>query len=397
MGNDPGLSVTRLVSLDTYRGLVMLLMATEGFGFAEVARRFPASRVWQTLARQSDHVRWQGCTLWDLIMPAFLFIVGAAIPFSIASRRRRGQGDARLFAHALWRSLVLVLLGIFIMSNGAPRTDFNFINVLAQIGLGYWIVVLLAERLWPIQVLAIVAILIGDWIWFYNCPLPGPGFDFAAVGVPAGWHHPEGIAAHWDLNTNGAAAFDRWFLNLFPRNEPFRFRAGGGTTLNFIPAIATMLLGVLAANWLRSGRGESQKVRGLLAAGGLLVLAGIALDPAILPGVETTGYTICPIIKRLWTPSYVLYSGGWVTLAAAALYWIIDVREWRRWTFLFVIVGMNSLVMYLLAALADGWVCRTLNTHFGPLLFNGTFGPIVESLVVVAIFWLFCWWLYRRR
>lgn len=394
--DDPGLSPARLVSLDAYRGMVMLLMATEGLGLAEVAKRFPDSRVWQTLARQTDHVRWQGCTLWDLIMPAFLFIVGAAIPFSIASRRRRGQSDGRLLGHALWRSLVLVLLGILIMSNGAARTDFNFINVLAQIGLGYWIVVLFAERGWRVQLVALITILIGNWVWFYSYPLPGPAFDYGSVGVPAGWHHPEGIAAHWDLNTNPAAAFDRWFLNLFPRGEPFRFREGGGTTLNFIPSIATMLLGVLAANWLRSGRDERQKVRGLLAAGAALVLAGIALDPAILPGVDTR-WTVCPIIKRLWTPSYVLYSGGWVILAAAALYWIVDVRRWRRWTFPFVVVGMNSLVMYLLAALADHWLRSTLNTHFGPLLFNGTFGPIVESIAVVVIFWLICWWLFRRR
>jgi heparan-alpha-glucosaminide N-acetyltransferase len=297
-----GLPVARLVSLDTYRGIVMLLMATQGLGLAKVARHFPDSRIWQTLARQTDHVQWQGCTLWDLIMPAFLFIVGAAIPFSIASRRRRGQSDGRLFVHALWRSLVLVLLGIFIMSNGAPHTDFNFINVLAQIGLGYWIVVLLADRGWPVQVLAILCILVGDWAWFCSYPPPGPGFDFASVGVPPGWQRAEGFAAHWDLNTNPAAAFDRWFLNLFLRNEPFRFREGGGTTLNFIPSIATMLLGVLAANWLRSGLSEQQKIRGLLGAGVMLLLAGIALDPAILPGVEPTRYTICPIIKRLWTP-----------------------------------------------------------------------------------------------
>src|SRR6185295_11197067 len=105
LGPPEGLfSATRLVSLDTFRGLVMLLMASDGLRFGEVAQHYPDSRIWQFLARQSDHVRWQGCTLWDLIMPAFLFMVGVALPFSIASRRR-GQGSARLFAHAVWRSL----------------------------------------------------------------------------------------------------------------------------------------------------------------------------------------------------------------------------------------------------------------------------------------------------
>ncbi len=390
-------SATRLLALDTYRGLIMLLMVSEGLGLAEVARHFPSSRVWQMLARHTDHARWQGCTLWDLIMPAFLFIVGVAVPYSIASRRQRGQSSARIFAHALWRSVVLVLLGILIMSNGAPRTEFNFINVLAQIGLGYWLVVVLAGRGPHLQSLAFIAILLGYGYWFFRYPLQGATFDYASVGVPKDWHHLVGTAAHWDLNTNPAAAFDRWFLNLFPRRVPFRFRAGGGTTLNFIPSIATMLLGVLAGEWLRSEREARQKVGGLLATGTLLLAAGIALDPAILPGVAPTRWTICPIVKRIWTPSFILYGGGWAILFAALLYWIVDVRHFRRWTFPFVVVGMNSLVMYLMAAFAMRWVRTTLHTHLGPTPFEWTCGPIVESLGVLVIFWLVCLWLFRHR
>jgi heparan-alpha-glucosaminide N-acetyltransferase len=390
-------TIARLVSLDTYRGLVMLLMASDGLRFGEVARHFPDSDAWKFLARQSDHVRWQGCALWDLIMPAFLFMVGVALPFSIASRRRRGQGSALMFAHALWRSIVLVLLGILIMFYGETRSGLNFINVLAQIGLGYWFVFLMAERSFRTQALVFVAILAGSWLWFYSYPLPAPSFDYSSVGVPAKWHHPEGIAAHWDLNTNPAAAFDRWFLNLFPRSEPFLFREGGGTTLNFIPAIATMLLGVMAGTWLRGSSDGFQKVRGLLIAGVLLLLAGIALDPAILPGVDSMGWTICPIIKRLWTPSYVLYSGGWVMLVGAALYWFIDVRRVRRWTFPFVVVGTNSIVMYLLAALGAGWIRHALYAGVGHGVFETTYGPIFESLLVLAICWLICLVLYTQR
>src|SRR5689334_10825279 len=191
-------AAARLVSLDTFRGLVMLLMVSHGLRFDEVAQHYPDSRVWQFLARQSDHVRWQGCTLWDLIMPAFLLIVGVALPFSIASRRRRGQGSARMFAHAVWRSVVLVVLGVVLMLIGEPRSGLNFINVLAQIGLGYWFVFLVAQRSVRTQVLTFVVILVGCWLWFYLYPLPDASFDYASVGVPKEWHHPEGIAAHWD-------------------------------------------------------------------------------------------------------------------------------------------------------------------------------------------------------
>jgi predicted acyltransferase len=388
---------TRLVSLDTFRGLVMLLMASDGLRLGEVAQQYPDSRLWQFLARQSDHVRWQGCTLWDLIMPAFLLMVGVALPFSIASRRRRGQGTARMFMHAMWRSIVLVLLGIFIMSIGEPRSGLNFINVLAQIGLGYWFVFLMTERSFRTQALTFIAILVGWWLWFYLYPLSAASFDYASVGVPAGWHHPEGIAAHWDLNTNPVAAFDRWFLNLFPRSEPFRYRAGGGGTLNFVPSIATMLLGVMAGCWLRGSGSASEKVRGLVIAGVMLLVAGIALDPAILPGVDSMRWTICPIIKRLWTPSYVLYSGGWVMLATALLYWIVDIRGKRQWTFPFVVVGMNSIVMYLLAALGANWIRELLYVAVGRSAFDSTYGPILESLAVLAICWLICLLLYRLR
>jgi predicted acyltransferase len=387
----------RLVSLDTYRGVVMLLMASDGLRLGEVAQHYPDSRVWQFLARQSDHVRWQGCTLWDLIMPAFLFMVGVALPFSIASRRRRGQGSGRLFAHAVWRSVVLVILGIIVMADSEPRSGLNFINVLAQIGLGYWSVFLLAERSFRMQAAVFVAILLGYWFWFYLYPAPTASFDFKAVGVPAKWHHLEETAAHWDINTNPAAAFDRWFLNLFPRAKPFQFREGGGTTLNFVPAIATMLLGVMAGCWLRGGAEATRKVRGLAVAGVLLVAAGIALDPAILPGVDSMRWTICPIIKRLWTPSYVLYSGGWVLLFAALLYWTTDVRGLKRWTFAFVVIGMNSLVMYLLAAFGTKRIQPWLASFAGRIGIDSPFLPIVESLVTLLLFWLVCFWLYRRR
>jgi predicted acyltransferase len=388
---------TRLLSLDTFRGLVMLLMASDGLRLGEVAHHHPDSRIWQFLARQSDHVRSQGCTLWDLIMPAFLLMVGIALPFSIASRRRRGQGSARLFVHAVWRSIVLVLLGVFLMSIGEPRSGLNFINVLAQIGLGYWLVFLMAERSFRTQALTFVAILVACWLWFFSYPLPEPSFDFATVGVPAGWHHPEGIAAHWDLNTNPAAAFDRWFLNLFPRSEPFRFREGGGTTLNFVPSIATMLLGVMAGCWLRESGSAAQKVRGLVIAGVILLGAGVALDPAILPGVDSMRWTTCPIIKRLWTPSYVLYSGGWVMLTAAILYWIVDIRPIRWWAYAFVVVGMNSLVMYLLAALLAPRIHSLFKTCVTWVGFEVPYGPIFESLVTLSLFWLVCLWLYQRR
>jgi predicted acyltransferase len=99
----------RLISLDAYRGFVMLLMASEGLYIGRVARQLPDSAFWQFLAHQTEHVPWRGCTLWDLIQPSFMFMVGVALPFSIASRRARGQEFSRMLLHALWRSVALIV------------------------------------------------------------------------------------------------------------------------------------------------------------------------------------------------------------------------------------------------------------------------------------------------
>jgi predicted acyltransferase len=115
----------------------MLLMASSGLGLAEVGRHFPGSASWRFLGTQTDHAAWAGCTLWDIIQPAFMFMVGIALPWSIANRRGRGQSFQKLFAHALRRSLLLVFLGVFLSSAWSRRTQWSFNIVLAQIGLGY--------------------------------------------------------------------------------------------------------------------------------------------------------------------------------------------------------------------------------------------------------------------
>src|SRR5207237_5722387 len=141
----------RLVSLDAYRGLVMVLMVSAGLGIGRVVKNFDATPelnhlhtpLWDKLAYQTDHAPWVGCTLWDLIQPSFMFMVGAALPFSIASRRAKGQSFLRLLIHAVIRSIVLILLGVFLVSHGA-RTNWTFDVVLTQIGLGYIFLFLLA-------------------------------------------------------------------------------------------------------------------------------------------------------------------------------------------------------------------------------------------------------------
>jgi predicted acyltransferase len=398
----------RLVSLDAYRGAIMLFMASGGLALPAVAANFPDDPTWQFLAFNTDHVPWVGCSLWDLIQPSFMFMVGVAMPYSIASRRAKGDSERKIVLHVLYRALVLVLLGVFLSSNWSRRTNFTFVNVLSQIGLGYAFLYLLLGRGPRVQIATLAGILFGYWLLFFLWPLPEPGFDYAGVGWKDGWQGLPGWFAHWDMNTNAAAAFDNWFLNLFPRTEPFRFNEGGYQTLNFVPSLATMILGLMAGEMLRSPRGKWHKLGWLLLAGAVCLGLG-----------WVAGEWVCPIVKRIWTPSWVLYSAGWTFWMLAGFFWVLDIHGWRGWAFPLVVVGMNSIAMYGMAQLLKGWVRSTLQIHLGPLALpglthvvrpllammnvsvdpvwlNDTFGPVTQSAAVLAVLWLVCLWMYRR-
>ncbi len=380
----------RLVSLDAYRGAIMLLMASSGLGLGEVARRFPGNGVWQFLARQTEHASWAGFTLWDIIQPAFMFMVGVALPWSIANRRARGQSLGPMLGHALWRALVLVLLAVFLTSAWSRQTVWSFSNVLAQIGLGYPIVFLLAFARPRTQWLAAFGILLAYWLAFALYPLPPAGFDWQSVGVPPDWPHLTGFAAHWEKNANVAAAFDRWFLNLFPHEKPFVFSSGGYQTLNFVPAIATMLFGVLAGQLLRSNLPVTGKLKRLI----LFGVAGIVIGQA----VAWAG--LCPIVKRIWTPSWAIYSAGWVTLLLAGFVAIIEWGGWKRWAFPFVVVGLNPITLYCMWQLMPPFVRDNVRRHVGPHVFESfgaAYAPILERALVLFIFWLVLLWMYRRK
>jgi heparan-alpha-glucosaminide N-acetyltransferase len=399
-------SSQRLASLDAYRGLVMLMMASAGFGFGAAAQHFPHSEVWQWARFETGHCEWVGCSVWDLIQPAFMFMVGVAIPYSYSRRQQEGQSSLRMFGHAVRRSILLVVLAIFLVSPWSRQTNFSFSTVLAQIGLGYVFVALLRGRGVTVQSAAALTILAGYWALFAIWPLPPAGFDYASVGVPADWSEENGLAgffAHWNKNTNFAAWFDTWFLNLFPREKRFEFEPGGYQTLNFVPAMVTMIFGLMAGELLRSARTPKQKLA-------TLALAGVGLMVA----AQITGWLACPVIKRIWTPSWTLFSGAYVVWLLAAFYVVFDLTRLRRLAFPLAIVGMNSLVVYVLVCLLRPWTWLMIEIHlgwivksapvaavlrlaFGPDGFNPAYLPVVESLSVLFVFWLVCLCMYRQK
>lgn len=381
----------RVGSIDAYRGFVMFLMMAEVLQLSRVARALPESGFWRWLAYHQTHVQWRGCSLHDLIQPSFTFLVGVALPFSLASRARRGELLGRSLVHAAWRSLVLVALGIFLRSVGRPSTYFTFEDTLTQIGLGYFPLFVIGLGSARLRWLALVVIVVGYWAAFAWYPLPGPDFDYAAAGVPADWpHHASGFAAHWNKNTNAAWAFDRWFLNLFHREQAFTNNGGGYATLSFIPTLGTMLLGLIAGGWLRQEAAAWKKLAWLLAAAVPALAAGYAADRS----------GICPSVKRIWSPSWVLVSGGWCFLLLAGFYAAIDLPGWPGWSYPLRVIGANSIAAYVMAHLFGDFIAGSFRTHLGPHVFDRwgeAYAPLIGGAAVLAVYWLILWWMYRRR
>jgi predicted acyltransferase len=383
----------RLASLDAYRGFVMLLMMAEVLRLKRVAQALPDSGVWSFFASQQSHVEWVGCSLHDLIQPSFSFLVGVALPYSIASRRARGQATGTMIGHAVWRAAILILLGVFLRSTGRTLTNWTFEDTLTQIGLGYGFLFALGFRPVREQWAAFVLIVVGVWAAFALHPLPAAGFDYAKVGVAQSWLETNGLsgfAAHWQKNTNLAAGFETWWLNLFPREKPFIFHSGGYATLSFVPTLATMILGLLAGNVLRSERAPREKIRWFVVAG----VSGLAA------GALLGWLGVCPVVKRIWTPSWVLFSGGWCCLLLAGFYAVVDVARRGRWAFPLIVIGANSIAAYLIAHLFVDFIRKALTTHLGAEIFRSggaAYEPLVLGGATLAVMWALLYGMYRQR
>jgi len=408
----------RLVSLDAFRGFVMLAMISGGLGLYQIAQKqlekVPNDPYWPHIGFHAEHVAWEGCSFWDLIQPSFMFMVGAAMAFSNANRRAAGQSYYALLGHAILRAIVLVGLGIFLRSNNAERTNFMFVDVLTQIGLGYVFLFLLWRQAFATQLVVALAILVSYWCFFFfhGVPAAGVAIPADAPKLPEGYVLLEGIRAPWNIHINSAVDFDRWFLNLFPPHD-FKYNRGGYQTLNFIPSLATMIFGLMAGEWLRTDRSVQRRCLGLLVAGAIGIGVGYVL--------HITG--VCPVIKRIWTPSWAIHSAGWATVLLGIFFFLFDVINLRPIAWPLTAVGRNSLAIYVLYGLSAGWIKQTLRTHLGASFFQwiapalqepvrshwkenppanvfalfGDYQPLAENLVVVLVLWCVAVWMYRRN
>jgi predicted acyltransferase len=388
---NPAVPVRRIASVDVYRGFVMLLMMAEVLSLQKVSENLAGSKFWSFLAFHQSHVEWVGCSLHDMIQPSFTFLVGVVLPFSVGSRADKGVPFRSMLLRAMKRSLILIFLGIFLRSMHREQTYFTFEDTLTQIGLGYTFLFVLSFYSKRVQLGALVIILVGYWLAFVLYPLPSPSFDYSLAGVPADWeHHLRGFAAHWNKNTNLAWAFDRWFLNLFPREQPFSFNRGGYQTLSFIPTLATMILGLFAGHAIKSANSGFKNIR-------FFVVTGLGLA-ALAMLLNLTG--VNPIVKRIWTPAWVLFSGGLCFLFLAFFYWVMDVANYRKWSFFLMVIGVNSIAAYCIADGFAPFISNSLYIHLGRN-FDQVFGPpyatLVKGALVLLLEWLILFWMYKRK
>jgi predicted acyltransferase len=316
-----------MVSLDVFRGATIAAM---------ILVNDPGS--WSHIYPPLEHAEWNGWTPTDLIFPFFLFIVGVSMTLSLASRIARGITRRALMFHVVRRSVLIFAIGLFL--NGFPDFDFSSIRimgVLQRIALCYLVAGLLYLMTFQrelaagrpvrvranIRVTAAVALglLIGYWALMTFVPVPGYG------------------AGHLGKEDNLGAYVDRTLMGGHLWSESMTWDPEG--FLSTLPAIASLLIGVLAGECLRSDRRAGRKALGLAAAGLVLLVAGRLLHPYF------------PINKNLWTSSFALFAGGFAIVALAACYWIVDMRAWRAWAAPFLVFGMNAILAYALAALVS--------------------------------------------
>jgi len=345
----------RLYSLDAFRGMTMIWMISEGFGFLF----FKDHALLGGLARQFTHHEWHGVYAWDLIQPFFMFIVGVTMPFSFTRRWEAGQSWAQTLRHVLKRCALLALLGTMARSIGAGRPVLDLINVLGQLAFVYFFAFLVLRGSARTQAAAAFGFLAAHWAIFQFSAGPG-------------------VTGPWDKDANIGWYLDRLILG--------KNWSGGYVTINFIPETATTIFGVLAGWVLIRPRSDRQKLA-ILAGWGLGSLAaGLALDP-LIPG-----------IKRIWTASFALHSAGYCLLALAAFYWLCDVKKRRKWARLFVVVGMNSIFIYLFHEILRKWLNQTGLVFTGWAVQSwGPWGQMLNVCLVIAFQIYVCCWLYRRK
>lgn len=358
----------RLYSLDALRGFDMFwIMGGESIfiGLASLTG-WP---VFKWCAEQLEHVPWHGFHFYDMIFPLFLFIAGISFPFSMAKRAATNESRRLIYRHVIFRGLILVLLGI-IYNNGV-RFDFaemRYGSVLGRIGLAWMFAALIFmnTRL-TTRIIWFWAILIGYWLLLLLFPA-----------------HDLGSTDTFSQEGNLASYIDR----LLMPGKLYRGNHDPEGIFSTIPAISTALLGMFTGEFIMSKYLRDKQLSKV----GVLVLAA-----TILIIIGQIWNLFFPINKNIWSSSFVCFVGGLSMLFFAVFYLIIDVWNFRKWAFFFVVIGLNPITIYLAQKIIN---FRSASRFFfnGVIsLFPETWAPFLNGIAIVAVGWTFLYILYRKK
>jgi len=353
----------RVLSIDALRGFDMFWIIGGGAIFESLVHVWKHP-ITETIATQLTHVEWEGFRFEDLIFPLFVFLVGAVLPFSIVRRKEQGHSSAALHGHVVRRAATLFLLGLIyngLLEFNWPETRWP--GVLQRIALSYFFAALIVlHTRWKTQAILVAVVLLAYWAVTMLVPVPGgQAGDLTMEGCLSSYVDQKAI----------------------PGSLYYKYGDNEGVLSTF-PSVCTALLGALAGQWLRSRRTGSAKAAGLAIAGVVFVALGLLWSLAF------------PIIKILWTSSYVLLAGGLSLLLLALFYWVIDVKGYRRWAFPFVVIGVNAITIYFLQAFVNfEEISRSflggLASHYEHA------APLLIPAGAFAASWLLLWFLYRHK
>jgi predicted acyltransferase len=353
----------RITSVDFFRGFTMFLLAG---GASNLYEHFPEmnNSIMHFFGNQFSHHEWHGLRFWDLIQPFFMFIVGVAIPFAVANRKRKGDSDKKIMVHAFIRSFLLLFFGWALYFTDEGSLVFRFQNVLAQLSVTYLVAFLIMNKTFKFQLIfTLIILLIIDLAYRF---FPVEGFNHA-------WVNYENLGAWFNNKIEGVDKASEW------------------ATLNFVSTTAHTVWGVLCGKLLMSDKLPAKKIQ-------ILVIAGFS---ALIIGYSLDLLNITPIIKKIATSSFVFASGGWSILVLCFSYWLIDVKKkFIRGSKIFIIVGMNSIFIYLFFNIGGAGLIGRIVNPFSKLLFSwgGELTTnVITSLGVWAALWYICYWLYKNK
>lgn len=353
----------RIHSIDFFRGFTMFLLIGESTRLYEYINSIDTGLT-RFLGTQLSHHEWHGLHFWDLIQPFFMFIVGVAIPFAVANRKKKGESDRSITLHAYKRAFLLLFLGWALYCIGPGKIVFRMQDVLAQLSVTYLVAFLIRNKSFWFQMIFTVIILI----------LTDLAYRFFPVD---GFNHP------WIAFENLGA----WVNNKIEGVD----RASIWASLNAIPTIAHTVWGVLCGTLLMSNRSVNEKLK-------LMIIAGLS---GLVIGYSLDFLNVTPIIKKIATMSFVFASGGWAILALCFSYWLIDAKKlFINGSKMFVIVGMNCIFIYLFFESGGANLVYKIFTPFTTSLLSWggeiTVG-IATSLLVWASEWYMCYFLYKNK